>query len=54
VVDPAYCQLLARYNRWINERLYAVVGAFDEAARLAPTRHVFPDERLPWLHTGAA
>jgi hypothetical protein len=28
------------------------VGAFDEAARLEPTRHVFPEERLPWLHTG--
>jgi hypothetical protein len=25
------------------------VGAFDEAARLEPTRHVFPEERLPWL-----
>jgi len=29
------------------------VGAFDEAARLEPTRHVFPEERLPWLHAGA-
>ena len=26
------------------------VGAFDEAARLQPTRHVFPEERLPWMH----
>jgi hypothetical protein len=26
------------------------IGAFDEAARLMPTRHVFADERLPWLH----
>ncbi|HEV2336738.1 MAG TPA: GFA family protein [Stellaceae bacterium] len=26
------------------------IGAFDEAARLRPTRHVFPAERLPWLH----
>jgi hypothetical protein len=30
------------------------VGAFDEAARLQPTRHIFPEERLPWLHVGAA
>jgi hypothetical protein len=30
------------------------VGAFDDAARLAPTRHVFPNERLPWLHTDGA
>jgi hypothetical protein len=26
------------------------VGAFDQAARLRPTRHIFPEERLPWLH----
>jgi hypothetical protein len=25
------------------------IGAFDEAARLRPTRHIFPEERLPWL-----
>ena len=30
------------------------VGAFDEAARLTPTRHVFAEERLPWLHTDRA
>jgi len=28
------------------------IGAFDRAAELQPTRHVFPEERLPWLHTG--
>ena len=28
------------------------IGAFDDAARLQPTRHVFPEERLPWLQTG--
>jgi hypothetical protein len=26
------------------------IGAFDEAAQLEPTRHIFPEERLPWLH----
>ena len=26
------------------------IGAFDEAAQLEPTRHIFPKERLPWLH----
>jgi hypothetical protein len=26
------------------------IGVFDEAARFEPTRHIFPDERLPWLH----
>jgi hypothetical protein len=28
------------------------LGAFDDAARLQPTRHVFANERLPWLHLG--
>ena len=28
------------------------VGAFDEAALFQPTRHIFPEERLPWLHLG--
>ena len=26
------------------------IGAFDEAALFEPTRHIFPEERLPWLH----
>ena len=26
------------------------VGAFDDAELFRPTRHIFPDERLPWLH----
>jgi hypothetical protein len=26
------------------------VGAIDQAARLRPTWHIFPEERLPWLH----
>lgn len=26
------------------------IGAFDEAARFRPTRHIFPEERLPWRH----
>jgi hypothetical protein len=26
------------------------IGAFDEATRFKPTRHIFPEERLPWLH----
>ena len=28
------------------------VGAFDQAVRLRPTRHIFSEERLPWLHLG--
>jgi hypothetical protein len=30
------------------------VGAFDQAARLQPMRHIFPEERLPWLHLADA
>jgi hypothetical protein len=28
------------------------VGAFDQAAQLQPARHIFLEERLPWLHLG--
>jgi hypothetical protein len=28
------------------------VGAFDRAAELQPTRHVFAEEQLPWVHVG--
>ena len=28
------------------------VGAFRDAAQFQPTRHIFPEERLPWLHLG--
>jgi hypothetical protein len=27
-------------------------GAFDQAAKLGPTRHMYPEERLPWLRLG--
>lgn len=26
------------------------IGAFDHAELFSPTRHIFPEERLPWLH----
>jgi hypothetical protein len=26
------------------------IGAFDQPARFQPTRHIFPEERVPWLH----
>jgi hypothetical protein len=26
------------------------IGAIDQAAQLQPMRHIFPEERLPWLH----
>ncbi len=33
MISVEYCQLLARYNRWMNERLYAVVGEFSPEER---------------------
>ncbi len=33
MISVEYCQLLARYNRWMNERLYAVVGEFSVEER---------------------
>ena len=33
MIDAAYCQLLARYNRWMNERLYAAVATLPDDER---------------------
>ncbi len=33
MISVDYCQLLARYSRWMNERLYAVVGELSEEER---------------------
>jgi uncharacterized damage-inducible protein DinB len=33
MIDPAFCLLLARYNRWMNERLFATVAQFSDAQR---------------------
>jgi uncharacterized damage-inducible protein DinB len=33
LVEPAYCQLMARYNRWMNERLYALCAELPDAER---------------------
>ena len=33
MISREYCQLMARYTRWMNERLYALVGEFDDAER---------------------
>lgn len=32
-VGVDYCRLMARYNRWMNERLYAALGGLDDAER---------------------
>jgi uncharacterized damage-inducible protein DinB len=33
MVTREYCDLMARYNQWINTRLYAVCGAFSDGER---------------------
>ena len=33
MIDPPYCQLLARYSRWMNERLYALLSEFTDEER---------------------
>jgi hypothetical protein len=37
-----------------SPEMHCHFGAFDDADRLKPTRHIFPDERLPWLPTAEA
>ena len=34
--------------------LHFHIGAFDEPAKLPPTRDYFAEERLPWVHLGEA
>ncbi len=33
LIEPAFCQLMARYNRWMNERLYALCAGLPEVER---------------------
>ncbi len=33
MVSPAHCALMARYNRWMNERLYALCADIPDAER---------------------
>ena len=33
MIDPAYAQTLARYNRWQNESLYAAAASLTDAQR---------------------
>jgi uncharacterized damage-inducible protein DinB len=33
VISPEYCQLLARYNRWMNERMFAAASAMPDDER---------------------
>lgn len=33
MIGPEYCQVMARYNRWMNERLYALCAQLTDAER---------------------
>src|SRR2546430_10320584 len=33
MITPDYCQLMARYNRWMNERLYGPCAALTDIER---------------------
>lgn len=33
MIAPEYCQLMARYNRWMNERLYALLADLPDDER---------------------
>jgi len=33
MIGPEYCQMMARYNRWMNERLYASCAELTETKR---------------------
>ena len=33
MISPEYCQLLSRYNRWMNERMYAAASAMADDER---------------------
>jgi len=33
MISREYCQLMASYNHWMNERLYAVCSEFSDAER---------------------
>ena len=33
MIAPEYCQLMARYNRWMNERLYPLVAGMPNDER---------------------
>jgi uncharacterized damage-inducible protein DinB len=41
VISVEYCQLLARYNRWMNERLYAAAAECSDEERKRDHRAFF-------------
>ena len=51
MISVDYCRLLARYNRWMNERLYATAGERSDAERTRD-RGAFFGRKAPG-HVGA-
>jgi uncharacterized damage-inducible protein DinB len=41
VITPEYCQLLARYGHWMNERMFAALAAMPDAERKLDRRAFF-------------
>lgn len=35
MIDPTYCQAMAAYNHWMNQRLYAICAQLSDEARCA-------------------
>jgi uncharacterized damage-inducible protein DinB len=33
MIDPAYCQIMAQYNQWMNQKLYAVCAEIPDGDR---------------------
>ena len=33
MIDPAYCQIMAQYNQWMNQKLYAVCAEIPDCDR---------------------
>lgn len=53
-MDPAQAQLMARYNAWMNERIYALLTPLDDAKRKMPRGAFFGSihDTLDHIHTG--
>lgn len=48
--DPAYAQLMARYNRWQNENLIAAADGLDDAGRRADRGAFFGSIEATFSH----
>jgi uncharacterized damage-inducible protein DinB len=33
MIDPSYCQLMAQYNQWMNQKLYAICAEIPDEER---------------------